>query len=483
MKPSTRGLLRPSNQLLAAGIVMPLAFAVVNQYLLNFYWERPAGWFGTTLLWTVFIAQIGMMSAVCARLIHHSWHGWLVYAWYWLMVDLQVLAASNYSPGEAVKTAPLVLTTLLGAQLGLLVIWSLLSKQHWTIPLSVLLGLGAAIVLLSKPLQDHYPDVNYAHLFVVQCVAVLGTCLLLRWSGARLSLARRPEHPAFELSQRTWQFPIHQFGLREYVVLATGLALLFAVLYATNVFEGARTQHTFVNLAFATVLLALTLLIALWSAVGGEPIENRVGWLVIACLLAATGIVLSDALFGPRYYEFAHSHMFEGFWIRAFLSRGWIFAWMFLASGSLVSALLLMRALGYRLTRGDVALVAVEDLKSLASRLPDGTYALLSNGPKNPAVAVAPAGQASEGLGLPELTVRELALLAVIVLLAGLWSWDHFRQERQSGDIINAMRRRERDLLFSLERNGELRNSSYGPVPTSAPPSPAPLGGITDQAP
>ena len=128
----------PVGQLVVAGLVMPLAFAVVNQYSLNFQFDHPPDGPGTALLWLLFVSQICVISVVGARLVQKSWHGWAVYVWCWLLVDLQVLWASSYAVINGVQTESLLLTALLSAQLGLVVIWSILGEQQWTVRLPML---------------------------------------------------------------------------------------------------------------------------------------------------------------------------------------------------------------------------------------------------------------------------------------------------------------------------------------------------------
>jgi hypothetical protein len=113
---------------------------------------------------------------------------------------------------------------------------------------------------------------------------------------------------------------------------------------------------------------------------GAAPIEVRIAGLLATCVLTASGFIISDAMFGDRYYQFNNSLTVWHFWSEAFWTRGWIFAWMFLSGGLLSAALLLMRMLGYRLQRVPPALIQIDELTSVAARLPQGAYPLLAKG-------------------------------------------------------------------------------------------------------
>jgi hypothetical protein len=359
----------PTSQLLLAGIVMPLGFAVANQYLLNFQWEHPPDGPGTAILWLLFVSQVGVVSSVAAHLVQKSWHGWAVYAWCCLLIDLQVLWASSHALGSGVQTESLLLTALLAAQLGLVVVWSILGEQKWTIRVPVLLGLAVGVtLLLRQQMGGYYHGLSYSVLFLMQILGLYAVCSLLRCRGLCLS---RPGEGPRERSMPDWQFPAFRFGLREFAVVAALFAvILVAVQY--SVYGDPPRESTPVNLAFAAVLTALTVAVAVWSALGAAPIEVRITGLLATCVLTASGFIISDALFGDRYHQFV--------WSEAFASRGWIFAWMYLAGGLLSATLLMMRMLGYRLRRVVTAEIGAEDLKRVAGRLPTGAYALLAKG-------------------------------------------------------------------------------------------------------
>jgi hypothetical protein len=364
-----------TNQLLIAGVVMPLVFAVANQYLLNFQGQHPPDWFGTAWLWLLFVSQICVISIVCAQLVRQSWHGWIICGWSWSLVDLQVLAASSYARGEGVKTELLLLTALLAAQAGIVVIWSVLGEQKWTFRLPVLLGLGAVLALaLAKPARDHYYEVNYSLLFLFQILALLAIGLLLRWRGFSLTSSQRLTPNTYHLPAPDWQFPAFQFGMREFIILATALSLILVAWPFWEAYARQLQRNDPVNLAFAAVLVALR------SALGVDPLEIRLGWLLGTCTLSAAAFVISDALFGVHAYRFAYSPTAWQFWSAAFPARGWIFAWMYLTGGLLFATLLLVRQLGYRLQRVATTDIRVEDLKSAAAGLPPGAYALLAKG-------------------------------------------------------------------------------------------------------
>jgi hypothetical protein len=78
MKPTTFKSLLPANQLLTAGIALLLAFALLDQFLLTYQAAHPAGILKTTFLLAVLVAQVGVMGAICVRLVQQSWLGWVL---------------------------------------------------------------------------------------------------------------------------------------------------------------------------------------------------------------------------------------------------------------------------------------------------------------------------------------------------------------------------------------------------------------------
>lgn len=196
----------PIFQMVAAGIVMPLAFAVVNQYLLNFQWEHPPDGPATAILWLLFVSQISVISVVGAHLVQKAWHGWAVYVWCSLLVDLQVLWASSYALGGGVPTEHLLLTALLAAQLGLVVVWSILGEQKWTFRLPALLGLAVMItLLLRQQMRQYHHEVSYSLLFLIQILGLYAVCSLLRCRGFCLSRPSDapPERPTPQRERTT----------------------------------------------------------------------------------------------------------------------------------------------------------------------------------------------------------------------------------------------------------------------------------------
>jgi hypothetical protein len=180
--------------------------------------------------------------------------------------------------------------------------------------------------------------------------------------------------------------------------------------------------------------------------------------------VSAVCFAVTDALVGPRYYHFNNYGDALQFGWHGLADRGWMFAWLSLAAGLLVAALLPVRMLGYRLCRSAVVLVPVEELKWVATCMPDGGIALLSKGRDGLRVA-RPADQESERMPIPRFNIRELAMLAVIMLLVGLWSWDHFRQAQQASEVAKRMYRMEREasslMVISQELSAELHKAGY----------------------
>jgi hypothetical protein len=352
-----------------------LAFVTVNQYVLNFQREHPPDGPGIAILWLLFVSQVGIVSAVAARLVQKSWLGWVVYAWCWLLLDLQIAVASSYARGEGINTESLLLTALLAAQLGLVVIWSILGEQTWTIRVPLLLGLAVAItLLLGYEMRQSQHGTSYSQLLLLQMFGLYAICSLLRCRRLCLS---QPDHRPRERTSPDWQFPTFRLGMREFVVVSVLFAVILVALQY-SVYAWQPTANRPLNLAFAAVLTALTLAVAFWAAMGSAPIEVRSAGLISTCFLSAAGFIASDALFGEHYYRFHNSLTVGHFWSEAFASRGWVFAWMYLSGGLLPTALLLFRMLGYRLERVAPSPMHVADLQPVARRLLDSGYPLLA---------------------------------------------------------------------------------------------------------
>lgn len=363
-------------------VLMTLAFVVVDQYLLNFQEKHPPDGPGTALLWLLFVSQVAVIGVVGAHLVQRSWQGWAVYAWAWVAVDLQVLWAVAYITRDGVATECLLLTALLAAQLGLVVIWSILGEQQWTIRIPLLLGLAIVMTfLLHRQIVRVDRGFSYSLLFLIQILSLYAVCSLLRYRGFCLSQpgGAPRQRPAREREQPmpAWQLPAFRFGMREFIVASVLVAVILLVLQY-NIYAGPPTGNEPLHLAFATVLTALTMAVAFWSALGSAGIEVRIAGLLATCFLSAGGFIVSDAIFGDRYYEFHNSSSVWHFWSAAFASRSWVYVWMFLSGGLLSAALLLLRMLGYRLQRVAPGAIDVGEVELDAAGQPGRAYALLA---------------------------------------------------------------------------------------------------------
>ena len=341
----------PIARLLLVGMLVPAVFSALDHWLLGRLVANPRSHFVIVETMAAFVVQVGVLGVLCGRMLESPWWRWGVYAWGWLLIDIQVFSALDLVESAGWwwnNSQYLLLVSLLAAQVALAIICGILGAWRWTIrwPLC-----AAAAVLLSIPLVDN----GLANeLLPIGIPALIALCLALRFAGFRLDLAERP---ADEATTRPAAAPANpqslQFGVRHVLIWTTSLAIVLGVLRALDLLRLnaliPMVQSPILSLLTAGAFLALLFIVAMWTAVGaGSP---WLRWPALAMTMAAAGLVCAALEYmdrgGNLFRLFVYTIAADDFWRQ----NGWIMAWMVLAGGLIAAAMLILRTIGYRLVR------------------------------------------------------------------------------------------------------------------------------------
>jgi len=336
----------PLARLLLVGVLFPAIFSTLDHWLLSrILLELPSARH-MALTMATFVAQVGIMSWLCGRLLTNPLWRWGLYVWSWVLIDLQLFAASSFS-GRWTDRGQLP-ASLFAAQIGLTIVWAVMGDTQWAIRLPVCALLGTALAL---PMNLGY---GYAsEVFPIQLVALAILCLLLRWRKFRLVRLGEPEGAGPADATVAPGSPRTQFSIRHVLIWTTSLAVLLGVLRALDRLSLAAWVPLFRegHLAVLTggILLACAFVVVLWASLGSGSAWVRLPILVVGLAVSgfALGIIHFCSTANPRV-SFAELWMYRReFWPYS----SWLVVWVALAGSLLFASLLILRAVGYRLVR------------------------------------------------------------------------------------------------------------------------------------
>jgi hypothetical protein len=337
------------------GIFVPALFVFGDHWLLTNQRAHSDDPVPAALMLGIYVVEIGLLGLLCAHVQAPSWLRWMIYLWCWALIDLQTFTAWSESANNSWAVSMLS-SSLFAAQLGMAMIWAVLGDSRWTLrlPIAVL-----AAGLIAPPLlaRDSFSDDNLAQLFLSQIVTLLAICGVLRWQGFRLSWVGSPtpddDAPASP-------FRGTQFGVRDVLIWMTSLAFLLAVLRALDLLSGTRLARfdlsESIALISAGMILAMTLVVGLWAALGRGKAWVRTLGLAVACLAGGLLHFLGEHLFGygglltPRSRLRLYSSIWE-YWQYQAARHWWQVAWVAVAGGLLFASLLFLRGVGYQLSK------------------------------------------------------------------------------------------------------------------------------------
>jgi hypothetical protein len=339
-----------------------------------------------------------------------------------------------------------------------------LGREPWPYRRAVLVigGLLVAYVLVQQ--ESNYYGSYYPTLWLTHCLPLAAIGGLLRWRGYRLLRVRRPDHVAFELpaprdSGNSLRFG--QFGLSQILIALAVVGLLLAgTRTMLLLWQAPEPWPTRLNLAILSTLVAAGMLTAMWSALSPRRRPWRLAGLAAGILLAGMGLALVDTLghMASRDWEMLLGDflLFGRFSRYMVETRLWMFAWIATAAITTYAALLLLRSLGYRLSRRAVALVPAADIPGIVTRGKDGGLRLKTLQPDGATISIPALPSDSEPLPIPRLTMRELVLAAIILLLGGLWGWDRLRLLHQLHDTAGKLEKADREYRLRIVQQARL---------------------------
>jgi hypothetical protein len=320
-----------------------------------------------TLTMATFILQIGVMGVLCGRWIDLEVMRWVLYLWCWLLIDFQALVAWVFTDSTSWWGSSFQPASLFTAQLGLLLIWSILGAARWTIRLPIAVVVGCALLLILGRVRYEYE--NAAGLIVMQLAILGGICVILRRKGFCLvALGRNSD--TFRVFS-TSDLQVGQFGVRDVLIWMTALAFACGLVrwFGIPWQEWMPSSVPYwIPLVTGGVALSVTLVLALWAALGADAARGRSYRVLLFIPLLAIAAAFADwlAMFLLRqpwtapWYPTADwpTRIYWSFWWPFSESAQFTMAWLCLAGGMLFAALLFARELGYRLVRqrvGDAA--------------------------------------------------------------------------------------------------------------------------------
>src|SRR5262249_28267148 len=111
LAPSSRRL--SPGLLILVGMVLPAAYVALNSWLV----ERSVFW-----LMAAMVVEVGLLGFLCGRLVEPSWLRWIIYGWVWVLLDFTVVVFTSTGNAFRWDLAPVLATSLIAAQVGLVTI-------------------------------------------------------------------------------------------------------------------------------------------------------------------------------------------------------------------------------------------------------------------------------------------------------------------------------------------------------------------------
>ena len=346
----------PIARLLIAGVLVPAVFAAADHWLLSQMQISPTRRH-IALTMAVFVLQVGMLGWVCGRLLDSPWWRWGLYAWGWILVDLQLLSAGVFADGGRWwDRSEMLPSALFAAQVGLTIVWAILGSTRWVIRIPACLVLGT---LLAIPLLDTYGYGRFGYgLHAVQMVTLAVLCLLLRWRGFKL-VQIETASAATPSSAAGKQLGQMQFGIRNVLVWTTSLAVVLGVLRALDLLSLSSLrsfmEFDFLSLATAGLLVGCVFVVAVWAALGSGPVWLRVPVLLV--VLPPIGVTLAVLEWNAHRVRYSSNAGIEILWTTNWAlpqmwdDHSWLVLWLSLAGSLLFASLIILRVIGYRLVR------------------------------------------------------------------------------------------------------------------------------------
>jgi hypothetical protein len=282
----------------------------------------------------------------------------VLFAWSWVLVDIQLLAASVFAnSGEYWDSGRMLTGSLFTAQVGLAIIWAVIGTTRWTIrlPVSVIAATVLAIPLRRGQLSHDT--------FFIQAAALLGLCLALRWRGFRVrQIHARPGQQGQNTAPDSIspQRSTGQFNVRDLLLWTTSLALVLAVLRALALLNWSEWLPEFrrdlVTPATLGVLAAGAFVVALWAALGSGRVIARLA--VLALALASLGFLAAILTWYSQTWNtpgFRWWAPWDGqyTWAVFWHYDAWLAMMVILPGSLLYASLIIVRTIGYRLVRDD----------------------------------------------------------------------------------------------------------------------------------
>lgn len=348
--------------MVAVGLVVPVAFFLLDMRLFAEMDNQSQGGLSTLRLFSVFVVQVGLLGVLAARWIELPALRWAIYAWCWLLIDIQTLGAASVNSTRYGDPSFILVKALFAAQAGLILMWGILGTTRWQLRLP---AMAALVPLLAAPLfMRHAYAAELAPLFVAQLIALALICGLLRWRRFQLvepqwsaddnepAPVAEPTTSASHTPARRRDLKQAQFGIRHVLVWTTSLAFALGLLRLLGLLSipGITQLVNSGLLGFATAgtLIAIVLIVALWAGLGEGAFYLRWTGLAISCLVAGAALIYIDHQQTPAWRM--RSAMSRS-WSGIFNDHWYWLAWTCLAGGLLLATLLMFRTLGYRLVR------------------------------------------------------------------------------------------------------------------------------------
>ena len=319
---------------------LPLALILIDHFL----WLSPS-LIGSSsavrriLYFPWIVVETALLAWVAGRFLGVTLFGWIFFLWGEALVGIHAYGASN---GMMSHQYASLATTVISAQIGFLVAWSILGDVAVVWRLSCGLVAITGVILLSSRVETGWEGELLPLIQALAGLIVAGVCFTLRLG--RFQMLNLSEGSGSERDRGQ----VFRFGVKDMLVWTAALAPLMVVLRGLEMISLRRAGMVDVYPAgLICGCIALITLAALWLTLGSGMLALRVGAFVSA-IGGATLLMRAQSQGWLAQYGPWPSMSLIRFSIEM-VDLWW--GWFAMLGGLLAALFIFLWAAGYRLAR------------------------------------------------------------------------------------------------------------------------------------